>query len=89
VEPRASYLLDSKGDFEAVFRQALAHRLHGLVLNARDMDAERMRRLRQNGLQVVLFGPKSRLSIYKTLLLEPDAVEVNNVPAMVEMVRQD
>lgn len=89
VEPRASYLLDSKGDFEEVLRQALAHRFHGLVLNARDMDGERMRRLRQHGLQVVLFGPKSPLSIYKTLLLEPDALEVNNVPAMVEMVKQN
>jgi glycerophosphoryl diester phosphodiesterase len=87
VEPRASYLLDSKGDFEAVFRLALAHRLHGLVLNARDMDPERMRRVRQHRLQVVLFGPKSPLSICKALLLEPDALEVNNVPALVDMVK--
>jgi glycerophosphoryl diester phosphodiesterase len=86
-EPRASYLLDSKGDFEAVLRLAVAHRLQGLVLNARDVDPARMQRLRQQGLQVVLFGPKSPLSIYKALLLEPDALEVNNVPAMVDMVR--
>ena len=89
AEPRASYLLDSKGDFEAVLQQALAHRLHGLVVNARDMDPERMRRVRQHRLQVVLFGPKSPLSIYKALLLAPDALEVNNVPAMVDMVKNN
>jgi hypothetical protein len=51
------------------------------------MDPERMRRVRQHRLQVVLFGPKSPLSIYKALLLAPDALEVNNVPAMVDMVK--
>ena len=52
-----------------------------------DPDPERMRRVRQHRLQIVLFGPKSPLSIYKALLLAPDALEVNNVPAMVDMVK--
>lgn len=89
VEPRASFLLDDAGDFEAVLGQAVAHQLDGVVLNARGMDAQRMRRLRRHGLQVVLFGPKSPLSIHKALLLEPDALEVNNVPALVGMVQDN
>jgi glycerophosphoryl diester phosphodiesterase len=89
AEPRAGYLLDDAGDFETVLGLALTHQLDGVVLNARIMDAQRMQRLRRHGLKVVLFGPKAPLSIYKALLLEPDALEVNNVPALVEMVRDN
>jgi glycerophosphoryl diester phosphodiesterase len=88
-EPRITCLLDSEGDFEAVLAAVLRHRLPGLVMNAADMDAGRIRRLRQHRLQVVLFGPKAPLSIYKALLLEPDALQVNNVAALVEMVKEN
>lgn len=88
LEPRLTCLLDSQGDFEAVLAAVLKHRLPGLVVNAAHMDAHRMRRVRQHRLQIVLFGPKSPLSIYKALLLEPDALQVNNVGALVGMVRQ-
>lgn len=86
-QPGITCLLDSQGDFEAVLALALQHQLPGLVFDADEMDAPRMRRLRQHGLQVVLFGPKAPLSVYRALLLAPDALQVNNVRAMVGMVK--
>lgn len=86
-QPGITCLLDSQGDFEAVLAMALQHQLPGLVFDADEMNASRMRRLRQHGLQVVLFGPKAPLSVYRALLLAPDALQVNNVRAMVGMVK--
>ncbi|MGV3642394.1 MAG: glycerophosphodiester phosphodiesterase [Adhaeribacter sp.] len=86
-QPGITCLLDSQGDFETLLANTLQHRLAGVVLAAGDMDAARMRRLRQHGLQVVLFGPKAPLSVYRALLLAPDALQVNNVKALVGMVK--
>ncbi|MGV3503804.1 MAG: glycerophosphodiester phosphodiesterase [Adhaeribacter sp.] len=86
-QPGITCLLDSQGDFESLLAATLQHQLPGLVLNAMDMDAARMRRLRAHGLQVVLFGPKAPLSVYRALLLAPDALQVNNVKAGVAMVK--
>jgi glycerophosphoryl diester phosphodiesterase len=88
-EPRATCLLDSQGDFEAVLSEVLRCGLPGLVMNAADMNPERMRRVRQHRLQIVLFGPKAPRSIYKALLLGPDALQVNNVTVLVGMVKRD
>jgi glycerophosphoryl diester phosphodiesterase len=41
---------------------------------------------KQKGLQVVLFGGKSRSSISKMIGMEPDAVQVNDVKAAREIV---
>lgn len=87
-EPRITCLLDSQGDFEAVLDAVLKNDFPGLVINAADMTPQRMRRVRQHRLQVVLFGPKAPQSIYKAVLLGPDALQVNNVTALVRMVKK-
>ena len=87
IEPKATLLLDTGGDFEAALQTVLTNKLQGLVTNGRDIDAAKVKKARQHQLQVVFFGGKARSSIYKMLLLEPDAIEVNNVAAMHHMVQ--
>lgn len=86
-EPQATYLLDMVESFGHTLAWVQQHKLHGLVINSREMNAQKMQQARAHKLQVVLFGPKSSGSIYKSILLQPDAIEVNNVAAMAEMVR--
>jgi len=87
VEPQAKLFLDISGDFEKSFKTVLGNRLHGLVAEGKHMDAAKMKMARYYNLKVILFGGKARNTIYQMILLQPDAIEVNNVPAMRAMVR--
>jgi len=87
LEPQAFFLLDMDKPYEESLKIVLDHKLHGVVASSQLIDAARMKELRQHQLQVVLFGGKARSSIYNMLLLQPDAIEVNNVAAMHEMIR--
>ena len=88
VEPQAQLFLDISGDFKKSFKTALSNQLHGLVANSKHMDAAKMKLARNHHLKVILFGGKARHTIYRMILLEPDAIEVNNVKAMRAMVRK-
>ncbi len=87
VEPQAKLFLDIGGDFKESFKTVLGNRLHGLVADGKHMDAAKMKLARYYNLKVILFGGKARNTIYKMILLEPDAIEVNNVKAMRTIVR--
>jgi glycerophosphoryl diester phosphodiesterase len=87
VEPQAKLYLDISGDFEKSFKTVLGNRLHGLVADGKHMDAAKMKLARYYNLKVILFGGKARNTIYKMILLEPDAIEVNNLKSMQAMVR--
>ncbi|WP_026462154.1 glycerophosphodiester phosphodiesterase [Adhaeribacter aquaticus] len=85
-EPRITLLLDIDQDFEKGLAIARINKLQGLVANAKGMDEAKVKKAREQNLQVILFGPKAKSSILKALKLEPDAIEVNNVPAMRQMI---
>jgi glycerophosphoryl diester phosphodiesterase len=85
--PGAALLLDQDVSFDHTLRVVLKQGLDGFVANAKGISAAEIKKARQHRLQVVLFGVKSPFSVYQVLLLEPDAVEVNNVPAMSGMVK--
>ncbi|RDC64704.1 glycerophosphodiester phosphodiesterase [Adhaeribacter pallidiroseus] len=87
VEPQAKLYLDISGDFEKSLKTVLGNRLQGLVADGKHMDAAKMKLARYYNLKVILFGGKARNTIYKMILLQPDAIEVNNVKAMRAMVR--
>lgn len=87
VQPAATFLVDRHETFENTLQSVLDNKFQGLVLNSKEVDVAKMEKLRALGLQVVLFGPKAPASIYKVITLQPDAVEVNNVKAMYNMVR--
>ncbi len=87
VEPQSQLFLDISGDFEKSFKTVLGNRLQGLVADGKHMDNAKMKLARYYNLKVILFGGKARNTIYQMILLEPDAIEVNNVKAMRAMVR--
>ena len=87
IEPQAYFLLDMDRSYEESLKIVLDHKLHGMVANGQSITKAQMKEMRQHQLQVVFFGGKARSSIYNMLLLQPDAIEVNNVAAMHEMVQ--
>ncbi|QNF31747.1 glycerophosphodiester phosphodiesterase [Adhaeribacter swui] len=87
AEPQLKLYLDISGDFKENLKIIRDNRLHGLVAEGKSMDATKMKKARANNLGVILFGGKARNTIYKMILLQPDAMEVNNVKAMRAMVR--
>ncbi|WP_347159699.1 glycerophosphodiester phosphodiesterase [Pontibacter chitinilyticus] len=81
-EPQATLLVDADDDFDGAFRKVLQHRFQGIVAPSHYVKQEQVRRAQKQGLQVILFGGKSRSGIASILKKEPDAVEVNNVSRM-------
>ncbi|MDQ3290110.1 MAG: glycerophosphodiester phosphodiesterase, partial [Bacteroidota bacterium] len=86
VEPASKLLLDIGPDFEESLKTILGNRLHGLVAEGKHINATQIKLARLYHLQVVLFGGKARNTIYNMVLLQPDAIEVNNVKALRSMV---
>ncbi|GGG23555.1 glycerophosphodiester phosphodiesterase [Pontibacter amylolyticus] len=82
LEPEAMLMLDAGEDFDLTAKQALDNQLHGVTANGKHVSREQLLRARAQGLQVVLFGGKSKGSIAKMLEMEPDAIQVNNVKRM-------
>ena len=82
LEPEAMLMLDAGEDFDLSAKQALDSELHGVTTNGKHVSREQLLRARAQGLQVVVFGGKSKGSIAKMLELEPDAIQVNNVRRM-------
>ncbi|QMU30219.1 glycerophosphodiester phosphodiesterase [Adhaeribacter radiodurans] len=87
IEPRVKLLLDIGPDFEGSLKTILANRLHGLVAEGKQINVSQIKLARYYNLQVVLFGGKARNTIYKMVLLQPDAIEVNNIKALRKIVR--
>ncbi|MBX0334142.1 glycerophosphodiester phosphodiesterase [Pontibacter sp. HSC-14F20] len=82
LEPEAMLMLDAGEDFDLAAQQALDNKLHGVTANGKHVSREQLLRARAQGLQVVLFGGKSKGTIANMLELEPDAIQVNNVKRM-------
>lgn len=82
LEPRAMLMLDAGEDFDLAAQQALDNKLDGVTANGKHVSREQLLRARARGLQVVLFGGKSKGSIANMLEMEPDAIQVNNVKRM-------
>jgi glycerophosphoryl diester phosphodiesterase len=86
IEPKASLVLDIDGELEKSLRIAYQHNFDGICVNSKKITPEQVARVKQKGLQVVLFGGKSHSSIEQMLALGPDAVQVNNLKAIQEML---
>lgn len=82
LEPEALLMLDAGEDFDLTAKQALDNKLHGVTANGKHVSREQLLRARAQGLQVVVFGGKSKGSIANMLEMEPDAIQVNNVRRM-------
>jgi glycerophosphoryl diester phosphodiesterase len=86
VEPKAVLMIDTGGSFEETMQTILERGFQGICANGRSVSAVQVQQAKQKGLQVVLFGGKSRSRISKMIAMEPDAVQVDDVETMREMV---
>ncbi|PRY10384.1 glycerophosphoryl diester phosphodiesterase [Pontibacter ummariensis] len=86
VEPGAQLMLDTGGDFEQALQTVAAYEIGGICANGGSVTAEQVARAKELGLEVALFGGKSRSSIARMINLRPDAIQVNNVEAMRDML---
>ncbi|MCX2739437.1 glycerophosphodiester phosphodiesterase [Pontibacter anaerobius] len=86
VEPQAQLMIDTAGDFEQALVEANNYNLHGICANGRDVTEEQVQRAREQGLQVALFGGKSRSRIARMINMRPDAIQTDNVGAMRDML---
>ncbi|WP_276498889.1 glycerophosphodiester phosphodiesterase [Pontibacter litorisediminis] len=86
VEPQAQLMIDTAGDFEQALLEAQQNKLQGICANGRDVTAAQVQRAKEQGLQVALFGGKSRSRIARMINMRPDAIQVDNVRAMREML---
>jgi glycerophosphoryl diester phosphodiesterase len=82
LEPKAVLLLDAGNDFDVSIQEALENKLDGVCASGKKVNKEQLLRAKAQGLQVVLFGSKSKGSIAKMLEMEPDAIQVDNVKRM-------
>ncbi|RIJ43101.1 glycerophosphodiester phosphodiesterase [Pontibacter oryzae] len=86
VEPAALLMLDASGDFELTLQEALKYNLGGVCVDGKDATAELVAKSKEQGLQVALFGGKSRSRIARMINMKPDAIQTNNVAAARNML---
>ncbi|GAB3822506.1 glycerophosphodiester phosphodiesterase [Pontibacter rugosus] len=86
VEPQAQLMIDTGDNFEQSLQQAQTYNLQGVCANGRNVSAAQVQQAKEQGLQVALFGGKSRSRIAKMINMKPDAIQVNNVEAMRDML---
>ena len=86
VDPQAPLMIDTGGDFEAALKVALERNFQGICAEGKSVSFEQIKRAKEQGLHVALFGGKSRSRITKMIKLEPDAIQVNNVATMRDLL---
>ena len=86
VNPQAPLMLDTGGDFESALKTAVERNFDAICAEGKSVSAEQIERAKEQGLQVALFGGKSRSRITKMINLEPDAIQVNNVATMRDLL---
>ncbi|WP_299703408.1 glycerophosphodiester phosphodiesterase family protein [uncultured Pontibacter sp.] len=89
LEPEAVLMLDAGNDVDVSIQEALNNKLDGVCASGKKVSEEQVMRARAQGLQVVLFGSKSKGSIAKMLEMEPDAIQVDNVKRMRSLLGSD
>lgn len=82
MAPQLRLMLDMGKDIEADIQWAGEQSICGIVISHRQVTEELVTKARKAGLQVVIFGGKSKGTIRKLLALQPDAIQVNNVKAL-------
>lgn len=82
LDPGLRLMLDENADFENGMQWCLEKGLAGMVIGRTVASKERIKQAHEEGLQVVLFGGRSRATIKEFVAMQPDAIQVNNVKAL-------
>ncbi|MEJ8803224.1 glycerophosphodiester phosphodiesterase [Pontibacter sp. H249] len=86
VNPEAPLMIDTGGDFEAAYKVAVERNFEGICAEGKSVSFEQVKKAKEQGLFVSLFGGKSRSRITKMIKLQPDAIQVNNVATMRDLL---
>ncbi|WP_299819887.1 glycerophosphodiester phosphodiesterase family protein [uncultured Pontibacter sp.] len=86
VNPQAPLMLDTGGNFDAALKTVVERKFQGICAEGKSASFEQIKQAKEQGVFVSLFGGKSRSRITKMIKLEPDAIQVNNVEAMRDLL---
>ncbi|GAB3832279.1 glycerophosphodiester phosphodiesterase [Hymenobacter jeollabukensis] len=84
--PGAALGLEITDQFEERLQQAVAAQVEAVVLSKYVITPERVARAHARGLQVVVFGGRSKKAIQRLLGCRPDGIEVDNVPQLLSLL---
>ncbi len=76
------------GDFELGMSGAIQHQLQGVVIQKERFSASESQEAHRKGLWVVAYGGKSRLGISQAVRKNPDAMQVNNLATLKDLLRR-
>ena len=86
LQPDLYLIYEETDSFERGLKTTLAHGFADLAIGEDHMDADKARQLHEKGIRFVTFGGNDRYGIKKLIELNPDAIHVNDVPAMMDMM---
>ena len=82
LDPDLRIMLDENADFEKGMQWCIENGLSGMVIGRNVASKERIRQAHEHGLEVIIFGGRSRGTIKEFIAMQPDAIQVNNVEAL-------
>lgn len=86
ILPLLNYAIDCDTNIEQDIEIAKLNGFKSLCISGNNATQEITKKIHDNGLEVILYGGKSKLGLRKMLELNPDVVQVNNVKAMHQLL---
>lgn len=87
LEPKYTLMLDENADFARGMDWVLENKMEGLIIGRGIADKKKIKEAHQAGLFVIVFGGRSRSSIIEIVNKNPDAVQVNNVETLRDLLQ--
>ena len=84
--PGINFAIDCDINIEEDIEIAKSYGFKALCISVNNASKETSQKIHDSGLEVVLYGGKSKLGLRKMLELNPDVVQVNNVKAMHQLL---
>lgn len=85
-DPSVRLYLDGNAN-AASLPEAVSSGLHGYVVNNNDITAQQVDYAHEHGLEVVVFGTKTREGILSAIKKNPDAIQADNLELLLEVLR--
>lgn len=85
--PHYILMLDENADFDQGMNWVLENQMAGLIIGRGIAEKKKIKRAHQEGLFVIVFGGRSRSSIIEIISKNPDAIQVNNVGVLKDLLQ--
>lgn len=87
LDPHYTLMLDENADFDQGMHWVLENQMAGLVIGRGIADKKKIEQAHKEGLFVIVFGGRSRSSIIEIINKNPDAIQVNNVGTLKDILQ--